>query len=285
MIRIGTSGFSFPEWRGNIYPRHLKTLDMLSYYQNCLGFDMVELDFTFYTFPEAKTMERLARKTNAGFQFLVKANRFMTHVKRICQSSDRNQDQVLHIQFLSALQPLIEQDKLGCVLFQFPRSFCYSSRAMACLSRSRQWMETIPMAVEFRSSSWNREETFAFLQKNEMVFCAADRYQDEWTMPLVNRTTSNDASYFRFHGRGDSWIDEMSQIRHQHLYSQSVLSQFKDMILHVAQKTRTTYICFNNCHAGAAARNAGQLKRMLGVMDAGKGTTVDLFEASHRACF
>jgi len=280
MIRIGTSGYSFPEWRGNAYPRNLKTADMLWYYQNYLGFDMVELDFTYYTFPQARTMEKIALKTHDGFQFLVKANRVMTHERRTFHSQENMLDREVHVQFLDALQPLVEQGKLGGVLFQFPRSFTYSSKAMACLARSRQLMKTIPMAVEFRSSSWNREESFEFLQGNDMVFCSADQYADERTMPFVNRTTSCTAAYFRFHGRGESWVDETNQMKHQHLYSESDLAAFKETILRVAQNTRTTYICFNNCHAGAAARNARQLKKMLGMVEGGNGLTADVFEAS-----
>ena len=139
-------------------------------------------------------------------------------------------------------------------------------------------MGNIPVAVEFRSSSWDRDTAFNFLSENSVVYCIADQAFREGVMPFVNRTTSSDIAYYRFHGRDASWVDGKTGLRHVDLYSNSDLTLFKGKIKHVAKGTKSTYICFNNCHAGASARNAKQMKKLLGISDSGNGVSFDLFD-------
>ena len=279
MIKIGTSGFSFATWRGSVYPKHLKSKDMITYYQECLGFDMVELDFTFYTMPSRRSLAGLTEKTHRDFQFVVKANRLMTHDIRDPHTRKIRDNSGLFDQFLFALRPMQDQGKLGCVLFQFPQSFRFSGENMSYLWSCRQRMEEIPIAVEFRTESWNRDVTFRFLRKNNIAYCAADLDPIYGSMPFIDRTTSSETAFFRFHGRDDSWIDRRTGLRHVHLYSDSDLFWFRGKIIQVAEKAKTTYICFNNCHAGASARNAKQMKRLLGISDSGNGISFDLFDS------
>ena len=79
MIKIGTSGFSFPDWKGTVYPAHLRDRDMLSYYEKELGFNVLEVNFTYYTLPSPKSFEAMSQKTSDGFEFVVKAFKGMTH--------------------------------------------------------------------------------------------------------------------------------------------------------------------------------------------------------------
>ncbi|HHT9155648.1 MAG TPA: DUF72 domain-containing protein, partial [Candidatus Tripitaka sp. YC43] len=79
MIKLGTSGFSFDDWKGPIYPPKLKKQDMLSYYEKELGFKCLEINSTYYTLPSPKSMEGLAKKTSEDFEFTVKAFKGMTH--------------------------------------------------------------------------------------------------------------------------------------------------------------------------------------------------------------
>lgn len=79
MTRLGTSGFSFPDWLGTVYPRSLPKSEMLFYYENHLGFDTVEVNFTYYSLPGLKTIISFDKKTGEDFDFVVKAYKGMTH--------------------------------------------------------------------------------------------------------------------------------------------------------------------------------------------------------------
>ncbi|HHT9139132.1 MAG TPA: hypothetical protein ACFYEK_18055 [Candidatus Wunengus sp. YC60] len=48
MIKVGTSGFSFPDWVSSIYPSDIKKGDMLEYYEKKLGFGIAEINSTYY---------------------------------------------------------------------------------------------------------------------------------------------------------------------------------------------------------------------------------------------
>ena len=75
MIKVGTSGFSFPDWVGNIYPANIKKGDMLQYYEQKLGFKITEINSTYYTIPSQKSFEGMVKKTSPDFEFTVKAHK------------------------------------------------------------------------------------------------------------------------------------------------------------------------------------------------------------------
>jgi len=79
VIKIGTSGFSFPDWKGTVYPAQIRDREMLPYYERDLGFKALEVNFTYYTLPSQKSFEAMSQKTSGGFEFVVKAFRGMTH--------------------------------------------------------------------------------------------------------------------------------------------------------------------------------------------------------------
>src|SRR5947209_1294514 len=111
--RLGTIGFSYPEWVGGFYPRDLKATDYLSFYARY--FDCVELDTTFHAVPPAATVRRWAAQVPDDFRFAVKCPRTVTHEGRIdAQISVMSE-------FLDVMREL--GGKLGPVLLQFPPSF------------------------------------------------------------------------------------------------------------------------------------------------------------------
>ncbi len=79
MIKIGTSGFSFPDWKGAVYPVGIREGDMLPFYEKELGFNVVEVNFTYYTLPSQKSLAALCQKTSSSFEFVVKSFKGMTH--------------------------------------------------------------------------------------------------------------------------------------------------------------------------------------------------------------
>ena len=99
-IKVGTSGYSYDDWRGNFYPEKIKSSEMLTYY--CRFFTALELNVTYYTIPPFSTFERICHKTPEQFEFIVKTNQETTHRRRENESAIG--------QLLDSVKPLIEAD-------------------------------------------------------------------------------------------------------------------------------------------------------------------------------
>lgn len=261
-IKIGTSGFSFDDWKDIIYPQHLKKADWLRYYEKELGFTTLEVNFTYYTLPSPRSLEGMSRKTSEGFQFVVKAFKGMTHeIKDKATNTFINNRETFY-QFLHSLKPLIDDGKLSCVLAQFPYSFHPQTENLEYLKRFKELMGTIPLVIEFRNRLWFKEKTLQFLKEHLMGYCVVDEPKLPQLMSFHPEATS-EIGYFRFHGRNSNWFNVPTSKRYDYLYSEEELKEFMPPIKMVASKTKKVFIFFNNCHAGSAAKNATMLIRML----------------------
>ena len=152
MIRIGTSGFSYDDWLGPVYPAGLPARDQLAFYAR--EFSTVELNVTYYRVPDARTVAGWARKTPDDFLFSVKAYQGLTHERAAPDFAG----------FVSALQPLVAAGKLGCVLAQFPYSFHPVPENRDYLRRLRDGLGGLPVVVEFRNAGWVTPQTFELLR-------------------------------------------------------------------------------------------------------------------------
>jgi len=265
LVKIGTSGFSFPDWRGVVYPRNIEPKDALQYYERELGFDTVEINFTYYTLPGVKTIEGLVRKTTEKFDFVIKGFKGMTHDpfdNRLEKRPEMAEVKEAFKKFLYSMKPLIESKKLGGILLQFPVFFYPLSESRDYILQCKEWLGDLPLVIEFRNRAWARPETFAFLRDNGLAYCMVDEPKLPRLMPLVEEVTSS-IGYLRLHGRNENWFNVPTSQRYNYSYSDSELREFIDPIKKIHQKAQKGYIFFNNCHAGAAARNALQMKSLL----------------------
>jgi uncharacterized protein YecE (DUF72 family) len=262
MIKIGTSGFSFPDWKGPVYPVGLREKDMLVYYEKELGFNALEVNFTYYTLPSQKSFAAMSQKTSRDFEFVVKSFKGMTHEIRDKETGAIVNNQEIFKKFRYSLDPLIAEEKLSCVLAQFPYGFFPNRENLDYLERFKNEMTDIPLVFEFRNQIWLKEQTFQFLEKNKIGFCIVDEPKLQKLMPYLPRATS-EIGYFRFHGRNSNWFNAPSSVRYNYLYSEAELKEFLPDIQNISQKTAKTLIFFNNCHAGSAAKNAAQMARLL----------------------
>jgi uncharacterized protein YecE (DUF72 family) len=254
MIRIGTSGYSYEDWKGAFYPDKIKKGEMLPFYATY--FDTTELNFTYYTMPNAFTMEAMARKTPPGFVFVVKANQDLTH--------NRATDTAPFSAFEQGVQPLIEAGKFGCVLAQFPNSFRCTAENTEYLRRFRRLMGDLEVVVEFRHTGWVNEATFDFLREQHLGFCCVDEPRLPGLIPDISVATS-DTAYVRFHGRNAEkwWQHEEAWQRYNYLYSEKELCEWAPRIRDLDQQASTTYVFTNNHWQGQAITNAKQLKMIV----------------------
>ena len=173
MIRLGTSGFSYDDWIGPVYPEDLPRIQWLPFYSTL--FDTVELNVTYYRIPSRKVVEGWVKRTPEEFTFSVKAHRSLTHERK---------DPDIGL-YAESVMPLVEASKLACVLLQFPHSFRPSQENRDYLLYLRRGLDAFPVVVEFRHSAWVSDDTFTLLESNELGFCCVDEPNLKGLMPSV----------------------------------------------------------------------------------------------------
>ncbi|MGB9642931.1 MAG: DUF72 domain-containing protein [Candidatus Ratteibacteria bacterium] len=266
-IRIGTSGFSFPDWKGVVYPEKISSEKMLEFYATHLGFNAVEINSTYYQMPTSKVFQSMVNKTPQDFLFVVKAFRGMTHDpfdNRLHEKPDSQRIKKYFSQFKEAIKPLSGSNKLGAVLMQFPVFFYPSKDSMEYILQTKDFLSDIPVVVEFRNISWAHEKYFRFLEENNIALCAVDEPKIPRLMPLVDRVSSSIA-YLRCHGRNLNWFNVPASERYNYNYSEQELKEIERIAQLMIQKAAVTFIFFNNCHAGYAAKNAMKFAELLDV--------------------
>lgn len=251
MVAVGTSGYRYADWKGTFYPPGLPEAQELEYY--AARFNTVELNFTYYRLPNARTLEAMVKKTPPGFTFWVKANEATTH----------QQDRSVAAAFNEALKPAREAGRLAGILCQFPHSFRNTERARTYLARLPEDFPHDPIVVEFRRAEWASEAVFNFLRANRLGFCCVDEPALPGLMPRIAVATAP-VAYVRFHSRDASkWYEAGGKERYNYLYKPEELREWLPKVKKLASEAEDVYIFFNNCHAGHAAANAEEFKRLL----------------------
>lgn len=258
MIYIGTSGFSYDDWKGRFYPEGISRRDMLAYY--AARFNAVEINSSYYALPGAASFASMARRTPEGFRFAVKAHKDMTHAE--------SPDAEMFDRFLDSIRPLRDAGKLGCALAQFPWSFKRTPRNVELLREFRERVGDLPTVVEFRNADWVNDETFGLLRELGLGFCSVDEPGLKGLMPPVAEATS-DVGYVRFHGRNAAkwWKHEQAYERYDYLYTEDQLSEWIPRVTRIDSRARETYVFFNNHYQGKSAENARMFARMLGMQE------------------
>ena len=260
-IRIGTSGYSYDDWIGPVYPKGIKKSEMLDYYATELGFDSVELNYTYYAMPEAKGVGEMVKKTGDDFKFVVKAHSSVTHRIRESDGSYVRDESAVEA-FLSGIAPMIESERLICVLAQFPVKFSRSEGAIEHLKWLTSKINPVPLAVELRNTSWVAQSVFELLKSIGVSYCVVDEPPIPKLAPFTPVATA-DLAYFRFHGRNTNWFDIPAHERYNYLYSDQELRQFLEPVKKITSVSRETVMFFNNHFQGFAVANANQMKELL----------------------
>jgi uncharacterized protein YecE (DUF72 family) len=184
LVHVGTSGYSYPEWRGTFYPERFPSARMLPYYAE--RFHTVELNNTFYRMPTPRTIAGWDRDTPAGFVFALKASRRITHQARLRDVADPVRYLLETVQSLGP--------KLGPLLFQLPPNLRKdAARLDGCLALVPPGVR---VAVEFRHASWLDDEVYGVLRSRNAALCVADT--EEGTTPVV---ATADFGYLRLRDR------------------------------------------------------------------------------------
>ncbi len=252
-VIVGTSGYSFPDWVGPFYPPGTPSGEFLRHYAR--HFSAVEVNFTYYRIPHPRVLAQMEAKTPPHFRFIVKLNQAMTH--------EGSGDPALYREFLDCCAPLAQAGKLDGFLAQFPWAFKHGAAARSQLARMREQLGTAPLWVEFRHDSWLQPDLADFLRGHGIGYCDVDEPRLHGLIPPTGMVTIDDA-YVRLHGRNaTNWWGRGGGDRYDYDYSEDELREWLGRLKELADKARKTYLFFNNCHAGQAARNAKLMQELL----------------------
>ena len=233
-IRIGTSGWHYNHWKELFYPPGLPKNKWFEHYAQ--HFDTVEINNTFYQLPKEVSLQRWHKQAPKNFLYAVKANRYITHIKRLKDTSEEVE------RFFDRIGLL--KSRLGPILYQLPPS----------LRKDLDLLETfikllprkLPAVFEFRHNSWFSEDAFKLLNKYNAGFCVHDLSGKQ-----TPRVVTADIIYVRFHGPTGKYEGD---------YSKSMLQSWAKWLKDQAKEVRSIYAYFNNDIGGHAITNAKQLR-------------------------
>lgn len=221
MILVGTSGYNYPEWKGSFYPQDLPAAKMLPFYADRFG--SVEINATFYRMPTPKTIAGWAGQVPPTFRFTLKANRRITHDKRLNDVGDAVDF------FVTTARDLGPQ--LAAILFQTPPN-------LKCdLERFDRFLTSVPdgvqAAFEFRHDSWLSEEVYARLRARNFALCVADT--ETRSVPIVDTA---DFAYLRLRDEG---------------YDDAAIEHWTRVAQDLSTRCRDVYVYFKHEDAGKGA--------------------------------
>jgi uncharacterized protein YecE (DUF72 family) len=253
-VHIGTSGYSYADWVGPVYPPGTRPGAFLELYARKL--DFVELNFSFYRQPNAATTARLVDRAPPGFVFAAKAHRTLTHERGTDTAAQARR-------FLEGIAPIRESGRLVAVLLQFPYSFHYDVEARRYLDQVCGALDRVPLAVEFRNDAWLRDSVTAELRKRGVSQVWLDLPRLEG-LPGREIAVTAPLGYLRFHGRNAAhWWTGDNTSRYDYRYERPLLDDWARRLIDVMESLSHLVIAFNNHYRGQAVDNALELRDLL----------------------
>ena len=237
-ILIGCSGYYYKDWKEIFYPPKLATKDWLPYYASF--FNTVEINNTFYRFPEASMLERWKEITPSDFRFTLKGSRYITHMKKLQGVSEYLNN------FYDVSASL--EDKLASILWQLPPFLQRNDELLEnfCSKLSAH----VPQIIEFRHGSWFDQKVYEILQKYKVGYCIISA---PGNLPETLHVTAPWV-YIRFHGK-QQWYN--------YKYSHEELQEWANKIISMDPEYLLVY--FNNDYHANAITNGQEIMEMLGV--------------------
>jgi uncharacterized protein YecE (DUF72 family) len=228
-LHVGTSGYSYKEWKGSFYPEKIPAKDMLRFYSERLS--TVEINATFYRLPQKSTLENWKEQVPKNFRFSLKAPQRITHFKRL---NEVGEDAKYFLEIAATLE-----DQLGVVLFQLPPNMKKE------LPRLETFLGELPsqprVAFEFRHPTWFDDDVLEVLRARNCALCISDT--DD--MPVTHIDKTADWGYLRLR---------------RVLYSEEHL---KDWFARVREQNwNETFVFFKHEDEGTGPRLAAQFLQL-----------------------
>jgi uncharacterized protein YecE (DUF72 family) len=233
-LRIGTSGYNYDHWKERFYPPDLPSRLWLEHYAR--HFDTVEINNSFYRLPAEKTWEGWRRQAPEHFLYAVKANRYITHNKKLRDAADSVELMMGRVRLL--------KKHLGPILWQLPPNW------NANPDRLTEFLPLLPddvrHALEFRNPSWwDNDRVLQLLDDYGVAFVSHDMPDQP-----APRLVTGGWVYVRFHGGEEKFAAE----------NRPAMQPWIDWLAGCRAKNLDIYAYFNNDNEGHAVTDAQALR-------------------------
>lgn len=299
-VLTGTAGWTDPTLIKShaFYPRGTsKPEARLKYYAE--EFPLVEVDATYYSILDPSVAVRWVAWTGADFVFNIKAHASMTgHPLDLTRLPRELRAQALELSsgtprlrageappelvgrleegFANFLQPLLDANRLGIVLFQFPPWFEATQGNARQLAGLRERWPELPIAIEFRHGSWlepgRRERVASLLAEHSYSYVAVDEpFSESRGVPPERMVSNPRLALVRMHGRNTAaWRRRGTTVleRFNYLYSPTELASWLAPVRQLADEAEQVHVVFNNCVRDFAVVNARGFASLLNGVEA-----------------
>jgi len=270
LVRVGTSGWSYPKgegtWNGIFYPT--KPKNELELYSKV--FNTVEVNSTFYRLIDPRTARAWVEITPQDFEFAVKVWQKFTHPGMFKKATGAEPEvtQKDYDDFKRGINPIAEEGKLACLLFQFSEWFKKTAQNQGVIIDMLKQFKSYQMAVELRHVSWSEyaSDTRELLASYGAGWVFID--MPEFKSTIKQELEPERLMYLRFHGRNrEKWRKhETAEERYDYLYSEEELKPFAEKVRKIAATGEAKIlIYFNNHVRGQAPANALMMARQIGL--------------------
>jgi uncharacterized protein YecE (DUF72 family) len=288
-ILIGTASWTDPGFVERWYPKKMPAHERLAWYAQ--HFEMVEVNSTFYSVPDARTVERWCATTPDNFVFDVKLHQLFsfhstqakllppelqrvakTDAKGKVAASEKLRGALLEC-FLRPMSILQSAGKLGVFLLQLSPAFSPRKHGLGELEPLIDQLTEYPLAIEFRNRNWvagdQLKSTMEFLRKRRVAFVNIDAPSAEHFSIVpsdLNEITNSDFAYLRLHGRDPKayLTGKTVAARFSYDYSDKEIDEVAKRSKKLADEAKAVHVVFNNNNLDYAPRAAIRLRKALG---------------------
>jgi len=263
-IHVACGSWADDEYVGVLYPEDLPSKQRLSGYAR--WFDHVEVNSTYYAIPQRTTVEGWIAQTPPGFTFNVKLHRvFSQSPARAAQAGE------LVPKLLSAVEPLVKQNRLAAFFLIMPPSFGPDRRKLSELDAIAKALRPHVLAIELRHRDWvtgaQKARTLDYFREQQLAWIAVDMPQIAGSnlMPAVDAVTDPRCAYFRLHGRNSGYLEaKTAEEGHTYAYSDAELNEIAERVQRVAGQAEFVHVVANNHAQNYAPKTALALQKLFG---------------------
>jgi uncharacterized protein YecE (DUF72 family) len=301
-ILVGTASWTDPGFVEHWYPKKMPAGDRLSWYAQ--HFEMVEVNSTFYSVPDARMVERWCRSTPAGFVFDVKLHQLLsrhsTNVKLLPPALQRAAEtdakgkvkltseieMAMIEQFREPIEVLRGSGKLGALLLQLSPAFSPKRHELSELDPLLKALAGFRIAIELRNRNWAEgerlHETLEFLRAHSAALVSVDAPAEKhFTImpPELDEVTTRELAYLRLHGRDARAYTTGKTVaaRFNYNYSDEEIEEVAQRSRKLARRAKEVHVVFNNNALDYAPHAASRMRLALGQMIADILRQTELF--------
>jgi uncharacterized protein YecE (DUF72 family) len=301
-ILVGTASWSDPGFVERWYPKKMPAGDRLAWYAQ--HFEMVEVNSTFYSAPDARMVERWCRSTPDGFTFDVKLHQLLsrhsTNVKllppalqRVAETDAKGKVKLtsaIEMQMIDQFRPSLEilrgAGKLGALLLQLSPAFSPKMHELSELDPLLVALAGFRVAIELRNRNWAEGERWQpaldFLRAHSAAFVSVDAPAEKhFTImpPELDEITNSELAYLRLHGRDARAYTTGKTVasRFNYNYSDGEIEEVAQRARKLARQAKEVHVVFNNNALDYAPHAASRTRAALGQIVADIPRQTELF--------